>query len=268
MPRTEFQILYAPQSFVAERDSWRTVILLNLVKSVRKVLDAISTEEESFSDDSGDIDNAVANNARRRQGQANDFQADRARAATPITFDAPTGPDDGRHSSDDTYAQYAAIKLRLSPLAVAEELLIRRLAGPDGEDEATNLGAWSPAGTGNTPATGTRIKEVFVRSSTNWKKGIFSSKKNETQSSKSSSSSGNSKHADDPIALVQACRDDMITLWKDPTVQATLRRKGIRMEESPGLYVALSSAQRVSLTCSLQLPERHCSHHRQTLFSF
>lgn len=44
-----------------------------------------------------------------------------------------------------------------------------------------------------------------------------------------------SAEKDDPIATVNACREDMVALWKDASVQSILRRKGVRLEEMPGL---------------------------------
>ncbi|KAG8942591.1 hypothetical protein FRC04_003578 [Tulasnella sp. 424] len=217
----EFQLLYAPQSFSAERDSWKSIIYLNLVKSIRKILDAISVEEEGFSDD-GD---ATSTNGKPTSKDA-------LRSGTPISF-SPTEDPNSRQSTDDTYAQFAAIKLRLSPLALAEELLIRRLAGP-GEEEATQFGSWAPHQASST----SRIKEVFVRSSSNWKRGLFSggpgSKGKENGAAEAERRSA---EKDDPIAIVNACREDMVALWKDASVQSILRRKGVRLEELPGFYL-------------------------------
>ncbi|KIO17616.1 hypothetical protein M407DRAFT_227947, partial [Tulasnella calospora MUT 4182] len=194
----QFQLLYAPASFSAERDSWKAIIYLNLVKSIRKVLDVISHDDDTFSDDGDNNPNSC-------------------------------------QSTDDTYAQFAAIKLRLSPLALADELLIKWLAGP-GEEEATQFGSWAPHPTSST----SRIKEVFVRSSSNWKSGLFSGGHGGAKRKENGSGAeGERKSAekDDPFGIVNACRDDMGTLWKDQNVQGILRRKGIRLEEMPGFYL-------------------------------
>ena len=42
-----FQMLHGRQSWEAERMSWRTVILLNLVRSVNKILDALESTPET-----------------------------------------------------------------------------------------------------------------------------------------------------------------------------------------------------------------------------
>lgn len=40
---------------------------------------------------------------------------------------------------------------------------------------------------------------------------------------------------DDPVHTVCMCRDDMVALWNDPSVQEILRRKKMRWHEWPGL---------------------------------
>ena len=35
-------------------------------------------------------------------------------------------------------------------------------------------------------------------------------------------------------AVLEACRDDMIVLWKDPVVREILYRRDVRLEEGPG----------------------------------
>lgn len=112
---------------------------------------------------------------------------------------------------------------------MAEELLIRRLAGP-GEEEATQFGSWAPTQASST----SRIKEVFVRSSSNWKKGLFSGGAG-SKGKENGEVERKSNEKDDPIAIVNACREDMVALWKDGSVQSILRRKGVRLEEMPGL---------------------------------
>ena len=198
-PLLEFQILYAPNQFAQERASWKAVIYLNLVKSVRKILDALAPETD---------------------------QDDGARPETPMSFNALDSQT--RTSSEDTYAQFSAIKLRLAPLTLAEDLLFRQLAG-EGEVEATQLGNW------NKPSKN-KMKEVFVRSGANWKKSLSNGRisAGESNSSPSSSDSGHGS-PNDPFQLVRACAQDMAALWGDPNVRDVLRRKKIRLQESSGL---------------------------------
>ncbi|KIO18216.1 hypothetical protein M407DRAFT_32105 [Tulasnella calospora MUT 4182] len=194
----QFQLLHAPASFTAERDLWKAIIYLNLVKPIRKVLDAISHDDDTFSDDGDNSPTTVKPPSKEA-----------LRSGTPISF----FPDEDPNSP--------------------EQLLIKRLAGPD-EEEATQFGSWAPHPTSST----SRIKEVFVQSSSNWKRGLFSGGHGGAKGKEGGSGAeGERKSAekDDPFGIVNACRDNMVTLWKDQSVQGILRRKGL--EEMPGLYL-------------------------------
>ncbi|KAG8984029.1 hypothetical protein FRB94_007295 [Tulasnella sp. JGI-2019a] len=265
----QFQLLYAPTSFAQERESWKSVVYLNLVKSIRKILDAITETPPNEDPSSGDDDlNDFGAPTPRKKSQAahqrqETIESMAQRAATPIAFgrnragsttttatgaqnmdDSPSPPD--WNSEDAGYSQFATIKLRLSPLALAEDLLIRLLAGPEGEEEATSLGAWATAdpsgmninGSRNSRSNG-RIKEVFVRSGSNWK-GLFSSKDGRGPNKSANGVPGldiRRQPQHDPFLLVSACRDDMMMLWNDQTVRTILREKGIRLDEMPGFYL-------------------------------
>jgi hypothetical protein len=70
-----------------------------------------------------------------------------------------------------------------------------------------------------------------------------SSSSSSRSSSRSSSSSDGDNGTpnkdcedDDEITTVlDACRDDMIALWRDPVVREILHRRNIHLEEGPGL---------------------------------
>ena len=49
------------------------------------------------------------------------------------------------------------------------------------------------------------------------------------------------RKAAEVIEVVVGCAEDMKMLWEDSAVQGLLRRKKIRIEEEPGLYVNILS---------------------------
>lgn len=49
-----FQIMYTPKAFRAERVSWRAVVQLNLVKSVHQIVDALTAAEDGGTDPDGE----------------------------------------------------------------------------------------------------------------------------------------------------------------------------------------------------------------------
>ncbi|KAG8880916.1 hypothetical protein FRB98_004676 [Tulasnella sp. 332] len=258
----QFQLLYSPVSFAQERESWKSVVYLNLVKSVRKVLDAITETSPSEDPSSGDddLDDFGAPTLRKKNSRGAHgapIESMAQRAGTPIAFgqragstattsnnigDSPSPPE--RDSEDAEYGQFATIKLRLSPLALAEDLLIHMLAGPEGDEESQWLGAWATADPSSAAMNNSskhsfgngRIKEVFVRSGSNWK-GLFSNRDVKDGAQRQRSLEGRKQLQHDPFLLVSACKDDMIMLWKDQNVQKILRQKGIRLEEMPGFYL-------------------------------
>jgi guanine nucleotide-binding protein alpha-1 subunit len=116
--------------------------------------------------------------------------------------------------------------MRLVPLLHLEQSLLKRL-DPSGEDfEATQLGSnWLTSG-----------KELFVRSSSNWKEKLSRLRSRYIDI-------GTSDHQhdedfddpDDPEHVIHDCREDMLALWHDPVVRQVLQIGGVRLEEMPGL---------------------------------
>jgi guanine nucleotide-binding protein subunit alpha len=115
-----------------------------------------------------------------------------------------------------------------------ENALLRRL-DPSGEDfEATQLGSsWLSSS-----------KELFVRSSSNWKEKLARITQRASQTGSERSNVLEDIHLESPVDLdnpedpgyiIQACKDDMITLWHDPIVRQVLRIGNVRLEEMPGL---------------------------------
>jgi hypothetical protein len=54
------------------------------------------------------------------------------------------------------------------------------------------------------------------------------------------------RKAAEVTGVVVGCAEDMKALWEDSAVQEMLRRKKIRLEEEPGLYVIILSLSPLS----------------------
>ncbi|KAJ6486856.1 guanine nucleotide binding protein, alpha subunit [Mycena sanguinolenta] len=93
-----FQLMYDPKAFRAERASWRAIVQLNVVRSVHVILDVITRAQN------------------RR----------------------PTTGENGSPDSPIVDDELATLKMRLSPLIRVEEVLMQRLIpiGPDKSDVA------------------------------------------------------------------------------------------------------------------------------------
>jgi len=198
----QFQLLHTPAAFQAERIAWRTVIYLNLVRSVRRILDTISAEREEEIFDSASI------------------ISDRYTATSLV----PTDPETHRIAAEK-HAEYSAM---LAPVLELEGRLIHRLSEDDGEDEATHLGD------GSTPGWSTPRGEYSVRTTSNWKRA-FSIRR--SRSKRVTTSTSWWDDPSDPVHVLDGCRDAMVRLWGDEWVRRRLVEKRVRLQESSGFYL-------------------------------
>ncbi|KAG9084566.1 hypothetical protein FRC07_013605, partial [Ceratobasidium sp. 392] len=201
--------MYSPNAFRAERASWRAVIYLNLVRSIRHILDAL--DPSSFLDD-----------AEPTSPTPGDGQDDYARPGTSMSI-----------RTEEKLAQFSELRLRLQPLLLLEDQLNRTLAGDlsGNELEPTRVGSYA-APHHNTPVAAQN--EVAVRSNSGWKKALGTLR-------------GKAKDEDDeayvwddpndPGHTIVALRDDMITLWRDPFVQDVLHKRRLHLEHTAGFFL-------------------------------
>lgn len=257
----QFQLLHTPAAFHAERIAWRAVIYLNLVRSIRRILDALTPESDAV-DDHDDMDSMET---------ASVIISSNGRPPSAL--------------SGTRVPNYELYKNRLQPLVQLEERLIRQLSCPDNDDEPTHLGQpiynWqnynnyttTPVnGTNGRPAPTITIpqthpshyspisplngsgelvspsgssthsksskKEVSVHTSSNWKKAFaLGGKAKSPKSAHTNEIEGWWEDPDDPVHPLNACASTMLELWRDPYVRKRLQEKRIRLEESSGFYL-------------------------------
>ncbi|KAJ6469631.1 guanine nucleotide binding protein, alpha subunit [Mycena polygramma] len=254
----QFQLLHNTAAFHAERIAWRAVIYLNLVRSVRRILDALQPETDNVEDhDDGD-------------------SLETASVIISSTGRPPSA------ISGTKVPNYEGYRRRLQPLMQLEDRLIRLLSSPD-EDEATHLGRWenfapqpytvytnqgqtgrptptifipalkqsstpSPLNGAASSSTSTssptssvgssKTKEVTVHTSINWKKAFsLGGKAKSPLSPQSGEIEGWWEDPDDPVHTLHACAPYMQEMWRDKNVRQRLREKRIRLEESSGFYL-------------------------------
>ncbi|KAL5476925.1 hypothetical protein ACEPAI_3111 [Sanghuangporus weigelae] len=293
----QFQRLYTPSAFREERVLWRSVIQLNLVRSVRKILDALAEHSQVLYVESSNLRHAMG----ALRGGEDDSDGD---GEDSMTF------------FSDPMAHLHELSMRLIPLRHIEQLLIAKLVPPD-ESEATHFGAEVPdadpgiasgsgiyggvsVGRGHDRGGGNaRNQEIFVRPGTAWKGFVARGKGRPTNRSPSppsltpSNSHSNSHHShshshsqshshsnshhshsnsnsnpnyyshpleyghershshsreielqDEPTTVLHALRHDIMSLWRDPTVEKVLKKKKVRLEEQPGFF--LNDLERVT----------------------
>ncbi|KAI0336827.1 G-alpha-domain-containing protein [Cubamyces sp. BRFM 1775] len=219
----DFQLMNTPKAFRAERASWRAVVHLNVVRSIRVILEAMAEAQAYHASTYSSPNTPIRTHA-------------------PDLFHAASGSSlnrDARNQHPPLTAEHLKLKLRLSPLVQVEEALIRRLTpAGSGEVEATQLLSMS-GGASHADRARALDREVAVNSQFAWK-GVF----HKMMGRNSSDGDADFSDPDDPSRILHACAEDMITLWNDPVIKALLRAQGIRMEDMPGFF--LDSIARVT----------------------
>ncbi|TFK42062.1 guanine nucleotide binding protein, alpha subunit [Crucibulum laeve] len=255
----QFQLLHTPAAFHAERIAWRAVIYLNLVRSIRRILEALAPDVDTI-DDHDDESMETASIIISSNGRP------------PSAILGTRVP------------KYEHYRQRLEPLIDLEERLIRLLSSSD-EDEPTQLGPTHPdwqsfvsgnenyfpgqtlANTNGRPSPTISIplksqtlssaanrnggshllspnggnfrnregREVSVHTSNNWKK--YFQLGNKSKSPTSGEIAGWWEDPDDPVHALNASAPAMLELWRDPQVRQRLREKRLRLEESSGFYL-------------------------------
>ncbi|THH31966.1 hypothetical protein EUX98_g2234 [Antrodiella citrinella] len=253
--RKTVKLLHAPAAFHAERIAWRFVIYLNLLRSVRRILDAIAPDPDPHMNGLEEVD---------------EFE-DTEPPAIIIGGSRP--------SSAYNNPQFENYHRRLAPLIELETRLIQQLSDTDDNDdkEATHLPSsgsvtWSSSGNGiptspdyggdtgrtlpkinipsgsrsspaspTTPST-TSISsqshtELAVPTSFNWRKRFALGKISSPKYEHSGELQGWWEDPDDPVHVLNRCAPVIIEMWRDPAVKQRLSEKWLRLEESSGFYL-------------------------------
>ncbi|KIJ66476.1 hypothetical protein HYDPIDRAFT_109520 [Hydnomerulius pinastri MD-312] len=250
----QFQLVHSPATFHADRIAWRAVIYLNLVRSVRRILDAISPDAE-YLDDNEDIESNLRSTLSRNSGTRVAKYDQYHRMLEPLkeleerlirmlsspdedepTHIAPVRPDWKSYASGN-YGQVAAGKNgRPSPVITIPQS--RPPSSPLSPlSPSTSYSLPSPGGSSNSSSK-SKNAEVSVHHTSNWKKAF--SLGNRIRSPKSAHTNeieGWWDDPSDPVHVLNACAQPMLALWKDSSVKQRLRERKLRIEESSGFFL-------------------------------
>ncbi|ELU44946.1 putative G-protein alpha subunit [Rhizoctonia solani AG-1 IA] len=205
----QFQLLQSTSAFNAQLHSYRALIYVNVLNSVRRILDAVALPDE-----------------------ADQFLSDTSSSSS--------------HSSRSSYARHhypphlAALAVKLRPLLHIQRVLERQLRGSTDPDIAPpprrrSRRTRSTASSGDdqqTPDVDVDDNEITVHAWNSWNErlGRGLSVGGETISMDWSS-------RDDPGRIFAACVDDLIALWEDEVVQTALAKQRPSIRESPGFFM-------------------------------
>ncbi|KAI0931243.1 hypothetical protein AcW1_001304 [Taiwanofungus camphoratus] len=248
----QFQLLHTPAAFHAERIAWRFVIYLNLVRSIRRILEAISPEADALNgfDDIDDLESTET-------------------ASIIISSHGASSSS----SSGNGVPGYEGYRKRLAPLVELEQRLMQQLTDPEeDEQEATRLPQQSfqnryvyspgdyqqfsvPTSTSApsrptitippsrvrspsmSPDSLSSTSELSVSTTSNWKKAFALGKIQSPKSAHSGELQGWWEDPHDPVHVLNRCAQTMSELWRDPKVRQKLAEKRLRLEESSGFYL-------------------------------
>ncbi|TFK44480.1 guanine nucleotide binding protein, alpha subunit [Crucibulum laeve] len=195
-----FQITYAHKSWTDQRASWRAVILLNLVRSVNIILDALADD-----------------------------------IATPQTaisaVTAEKNADEPIRKVPRVTEQHKSLLLRLAPLRQIEKDLKALLGSGSSEyeDLSKENAAAEIAYNATRHYSRPSANEFCVRSTSGWK-GILDQIRNP------SVGKGSQLHRV-ACQVISGCSQDIQWLWADNITQEILQDRRIRLEDAPGFFL-------------------------------
>lgn len=125
--------------------------------------------------------------------------------------------------------------MRLLPLRQIEDILIRKL-NPAGsiENEATRLGSHTSLSGLIKRRGSAKFKEIAIHSTSQWKVA-FGRLLSSARDSMESGEDIDWENPKDPGIVLNACAEDIVKLWNDPTVKQLLHAQKIRLEDMSGL---------------------------------
>lgn len=127
-----------------------------------------------------------------------------------------------------------SLRMRLSPLRQVEMLLVQRLSANDPSRSTLKVEEAAPWVYG-------RASEVSIRGGSGWK-SLLRLRRNVNSGSRTIDT--RQDELDDAQQILNACRDDIVTLWADPDAQAGLQDEGVSLQQQSGFF--LDEAARVA----------------------
>ncbi|GBE87343.1 predicted protein [Sparassis crispa] len=223
----QFQRLYTPSAFRAERVLWRAVVQLNLVRSVNLIQDALLDLRPADLPSHHHHRHPHASPSVSPAAIALDLSD--ASSEPSYSFSAHE-PSIYAHAHDDPPSpppsllppHLAALLARLAPLRHVEALLVAALSPPD------------------TPRPRALSDEIFVRPGSALKRamrGVSGPEPFLGNGKQKERERGAGGEADAAQAALHACAGDLLALWRDPVLREILRRRRIRVEDGPGFFL-------------------------------
>lgn len=211
----QFQLFYAPATLEEERDSWRAVVYFNVVRNIKRILQAL---------DALNLGPAGARPSTSAAEIEEELQA--VADITEVDVDNSKGESEAPMAqlSNAAKTELATLKLRLSPLLTAEASLADRLSG------GVQVGALAKRRGGG----------VYVRNG--WQTTLQVSGKKRRRD-ESVGANDELENGTDPVQeeldkiqrMLEACREDVKALWAHQVVRTMISKRRLRLQESAEL---------------------------------
>lgn len=212
---------YAHQAWLDERAAWRSIIYLNLIRSVITILDVLAIEMSSQ-----DLPSSLRSfHSRRFPGRSEDADAGY--------------PDHDTVMAPRSYLteKHKLLRLRLAPLRRIQEDIEAQINAGSSDAIHSISASLRPDLQRSTgcPPNPRGSSEFFIRSNCGWK-GIVDKLRSEITL--------NAPHPPQPPTrrkqpningVIAGCKSDIKWLWEDEAVHAVLKKYQIRLEDSSGL---------------------------------
>ncbi|KIP09968.1 hypothetical protein PHLGIDRAFT_125945 [Phlebiopsis gigantea 11061_1 CR5-6] len=224
------QMIQAPDTWHAERSSWRVIVQLNLVRAVNTMLEALSSAMADGGSGSPTAEHPYLPQSFSTPQLPSDGQDDLDFASSTT----PSSPTLSYQPLQFTDA-HLSLKLRLGPLRRVEADLKKFLGAASEEVTESSLQgdysslAATPFDYPGQPSSSGKHREFAVRSHNAWKSTIM----NDVQHDALRPTSPNNNATD----VISALRDDMMALWRDDCVLELLRRRKIVLEDSEEYFL-------------------------------
>lgn len=219
---------YARDAWDAERASWRSVIQLNLVRSIITIVDTIQAEMAGDRPSSDSLPQSARHSPTISPKSSSSFMI-----ATPTGSIIPHQSKRNSVSSLLT-GKHQLLQLRLGPLRRVEADLKRRFGEQAYEDEEVPSIPLGPLKLDADPQELYK-KEFGVGRLLDALKESLRSQENPRGGDPSNSRITTDNVVDEVTEVIASCKDDMVALWSDPAVRTVLKNWNVRLEDSAGL---------------------------------
>ncbi|KAG9039970.1 hypothetical protein FRB95_004442 [Tulasnella sp. JGI-2019a] len=268
----QFRLMYAKATLDAERFSWRPVVYINLVKSIRIILQALEFEYNlDFDTLSAPSSYLQAESSRRPSIRDEDDPDDlsyriptslkgKGRAVEEDPSDmTPSGfisssPRSAKQSATPMASgwsnQIITLRLRLTPILSMEEILARKIGTEvkvaPGKEEFFVRHGWQGLRKprtnsdrhpipGHDPSQGSNMNDSFKYYHTGDSTASFDAS---TTSSDWSFQQDQKEAVIRQVAgLLAASKDDIQALWQHPAVKSLIKKRRLRLEESSTFFL-------------------------------